>query len=607
LTQCLSVANAVYINDSVVALTESANLAANKTEITIDKIVTVEPGAGEGISSRGDGYIIYGADGEKITDEGSVKENAVRFEKYSEWYDMVSELILEIASGDSSSGTIDPSKLYDAVVARAGKYAETAKGVFEEIGDINYNVDIDGNITITASVGNITPVLTADGEEAMMETLKKLAEENNAPELAEEEGFFDGVVIAGDITVTLDASDIIMRGTSAVGEITFVDSQTGNVYKGSGIIDYAIERFEILDNTAKNKVAELKDKYDVDMTSVEKDIDDSLGFYIDKLKYASEKVDVVLGLQESGNFASYSEATVWLNEKIDEKLKDRNIPVINKKVPEIPPTAGELASNKKILEAYTDILNQLGQKVEGYDINITADDLAEFVDGMSNISFTVENGNAVIVGEFPDAESEESWAYLKEKYGYNEQYTYESYKEVTLTVNFDTITNAGGGLADADLQFKRILTVEYDPTITTTTSTTTTTTDTGDVITTTTTTDTDTGITTTTTTDTDTGITTTTTTDTDTGITTTTTTVTGEDDSVIRASIETEVVGYYFSHDPRPFKAENVNVAKMWTKDAEGKEVDVEFDPSLVTFEEVNSKADNPEEAYDIKNTTFKY
>ena len=602
LTQCLSVANAVYVNDSVVALTESKNLAADKTEITIDKIVSVEPGAGA--SSTGDGYIIYGADGDKITDESSVKENAVRFEKYSEWYDMVSEFILKIASGNESSGTIDLSEFYDAVVARAGNNAKTAKGVFEQIGEVYYNVDIEGNITITAAVNNITPVLTADGEKQMMDTLKKLADEYNAPELVEEDGFFDDVVIAGNITVNIDASDILMRGTSVVGEITFVDSQTGNTYKGSGVIDYAIERFEALDNAAKNKVAELKNKYDVDMTSVVKDIDDSLSFYVDKLEAAKEEIDEVLGLHGSGNFASYSEVAIWLNEKIDKKYNNKNIPTI-------PTTATGLMNNNSILKAYNNILNQLGQKAEGYDINVTADDLAEFIDGLSNISLTVDNGNVVIVGEFPDDESEEAWAYLKEKYDYDEQYTYESYKEVTLTVNFDTITNAGGGLADADLQFKRILEVEYDPNLTTTTttsttSTTTTTTSSDDDVT-TTTTGSDDDVTTTTTGSGD-DVTTTTTTGSGDDVTTTTTaTMIGEDDGIVRAAIETEVVGFYFSHDPRPFKAENVNVERAWTKDAEGNEIDVEFDPSLVTFEEVNSKADNPEEAYDVNNTTFKY
>ncbi|MDE5855006.1 MAG: cellulose-binding protein CttA-related protein, partial [Ruminococcus sp.] len=119
-----------------------------------------------------------------------------------------------------------------------------------------------------------------------------------------------------------------------------------------------------------------------------------------------------------------------------------------------------------------------------------------------------------------------------------------------------------------------------------------------DTVTTTTTDDT---VTTTTTDDT---VTTTTTDDT---VTTTTTVVTGENDYIVRASVETEIAGFYFNHDPRPFKTENANISKIWTVDAEGNETDIEIDPSLITFEEVNSKADNPEEAYDVENTTFKY
>ncbi|MDE5936874.1 MAG: hypothetical protein K2G83_05670, partial [Ruminococcus sp.] len=71
-------------------------------------------------------------------------------------------------------------------------------------------------------------------------------------------------------------------------------------------------------------------------------------------------------------------------------------------------------------------------------------------------------------------------------------------------------------------------------------------------------------------------------------------------------AVETEV-GYYFSHDPRPFKTEQVNITRMWGVDATGKEVEIDVDPSLITFSEVITGSDNPEGAYNSENMTFKY
>ena len=71
-------------------------------------------------------------------------------------------------------------------------------------------------------------------------------------------------------------------------------------------------------------------------------------------------------------------------------------------------------------------------------------------------------------------------------------------------------------------------------------------------------------------------------------------------------AVETEV-GYYFSHDPRPFKTEQVNITRMWGVDETGKEVEIDVDPSLITFSEVISGSDTPEGAHNPENMTFKY
>ncbi|MDE5854151.1 MAG: hypothetical protein K2H19_03715, partial [Ruminococcus sp.] len=152
---------------------------------------------------------------------------------------------------------------------------------------------------------------------------------------------------------------------------------------------------------------------------------------------------------------------------------------------------------------------------------------------------------------------------------------------------------------------KAPITTTSTSTPTTTSTSTPTTTSTSTPTTTSTSTPTTTSTSTPTTTSTSTGVTTTVTPLPGTGTGTSTTNNIGIVDNPT-VSVETEV-GYYFSHDPRPFKTEQVNITRMWGIDASGKEVDIPVDKSLITFSEVVSGADNPEGAHNPDNMTFKY
>lgn len=88
------------------------------------------------------------------------------------------------------------------------------------------------------------------------------------------------------------------------------------------------------------------------------------------------------------------------------------------------------------------------------------------------------------------------------------------------------------------------------------------------------------------------------------GGTTTRPTIVGE--PAIDATVEV-VDGFYFSHDPRPFKTDHIQAKEVVITAEDGSKVLEVFDPSYLTFEEAVSKASTPVGAYDESNKTFTY
>ena len=435
LTQCLSVANAVYVDYSVPTAVKGA----------ADNTLTLNNGDATSI--------LY------IAPEKNYAEVDGTYVKSSDWNITVSNLIASIAAGDKSSDVIDMSKLYETAVEKSGEFAEVTKSLIEKMSDIAYNVSADGEITIKASLDDITPTFTAGGKNTIGGTLREIGIKYGVADFNTPETFFENVVIAADLEVVIN-SEKLADGTTVDGTLKLTDKATGNVYCGFGVIDWAIEKFDLLKSTAKSAC----DKYEqIDSADAYAEIEDSVAFYVDKLELAKEYI--AKGYAENKSVSA--DAASELIAEVDEIL-------FNKKGKHLPGTTClELASNAKALEIYNDALAQANDKTP-VTIDIQASELGAFGDSIYDIEASLVNGVATISGKFADTEAE--WIdvekYIEAEYGVD---AVSSYKQFTAVADASKFTNEGEGFASADFQLERVVIVKETTTTTTTTTTSTTT------------------------------------------------------------------------------------------------------------------------------------
>ena len=491
LTQCLTVANAATIADSVSVVSTKTADANSNTTFTLNEgvetsILYITPGIAEGASD--DEYV----------------QNGNVFEKESNWNTRVNSALVNLGKGSNNTGTINLDGIYEEALNRAGNYREVAENLISKIGPVEYTVAEDGSILLTADVSNITPAFTKGGAKTIGGAMKDLAEKYNAPELRDE-AIFSDIDISGHVSVLIHGEDL-KDDTNISAEIVFVDNNMKS-YAGTEILEYAASKFEEMKAAAKAACAEAG----IDMDDANKQIDDSVSFYMNKIKSAKSglakalKYNRTKDYSESGNFAGF------LADVNKRKARTR---YANKK--DVPGSGVEIAGLPTVSKIYNELLTELNKAAAPNVVDITAEDLGAYLDELYDLNGTVSNGKGEATAKFADKEEADVRAYFAEAYP-----DYEItaiYKEVT--VNGD-ITALSNGQITVGATLKRV--VEVQPIVTTTTTTTT------DTETTTTTTTTDTETTTTTTTTYKEGDTTTTTTTTEeVGDTTTTTTTTEE-------------------------------------------------------------------------------
>lgn len=504
LSQCLTVAN--------VATTQTilANAADSSNSITLNGetgLLYITPD--KGISTE-DGYVRNDAAG--------------TFVKDSEWN---STLLAKLTSTSKKTGTIDASFIYDEIIARSGNFQEVTKEILDKVGEISYTIAENGDITFSGSIDDVTPAFAQKASNAIGGALNELAQQYGATELADTSNIFDGVVIAGDFTLVIKGSSL--DDTKIEGEFKFVDKTSKKEYKGTAVLDYALEQLEALKQAARDAVNDVKDEYGIDVSSANASIDDSVSFYVKKLKAA--KSYIAKGQAKTTELKEYTTFADLLAAAGNSRFADRIENAFNA---QIPSSGAGVASNDKVLEIYDKILAQLAPIADPYTIDITAADLGAFADDLTNIKTQLNGGTATFMADFTDEEADLAETYLEGAYE-NIDVT-RVYKQISITADYSAVQN---GVAAVDVQIKRIaefVEVEEETTTTTTTTTeesdtTTTTTTTEESETTTTTTTTEESDTTTTTTTTDGSDTTTTTTTTDGSDTTTTTTTTDGSDT----------------------------------------------------------------------------
>ena len=504
LTQCLTAANAANINSSV----DTAAVVAAGNSITLENeggLTYIAPGLPAGATE--DGYI-------------EVEEKA-RYEKYSEWNDTVFTAL----TGGAKSGVVDAQNIIDSVVnAAPANYKQIVSELAANLGEIKYSVAANGDITITADIADESPVLTGSAKLALGDSIKKIADDYVSRGNAEAIGFYDEIIansknaklgLGGTVKLTIYSSSL-ENGTEVKGEVEFTDLD-GVTHKGTDdILAWVSDGVEELRAYEKAQVDQYADKYGINKEKAYEKIDKSANFYANKVTYIKNKIDAALSKQvaskEYGTVSNLIKAVNNRTSKISKKLV-------------LPETASGIAGLNKVQTVYNTILDTANDALTTKSVDIQASEIGALADTFYDVTAGLSNGVAEFSAKFEDKETEDAKAYVSEKF---EVEATESWKEITIKVDFANIK--ADTAATADIQLKRVVIAQETTTTTSTTSTTTTTT--------TTTTDETTTTTTTTTENPEDTTTTTTTTENPEDTTTTTTTTENHEDTTTTTTTE---------------------------------------------------------------------
>ena len=433
LTQCLTVANAVYVDYSAPAVVKSAE----SETFTLDK--------GESTS------ILYIAPEEDYAREGNV------FTKDSQWNGRVSSALAQNAG---KKDTLDLTKIYEKAIEKSGEYEEVTRSLIEKIEYVNYTITDDGKIVIDGKLNNITPTFTAGGAKTIGGALRELAAKYGVDDLYEPENFFDEVVIGCTFKAVIDGSSLA-DGTEVTGTFELTDAASGEVYKGTGAIDWALEGFDKLKDTAKATC----DKYSdiIDTTDAYKEIDDSVSFYVDKLETASEKAESVYMTTSSVEAATGTEFAKLLNDKAAEKEMIAELTKDN-------PFAWAWRNEMGIFNYYAEILEQVNAIADPHSFNIKIVECRTLALSLYDIKSSADKGYATFEAKFPDMEAAAVETYIESTYNVE---VVDVYKTIEVIADGTKAAHEFGGEGTADMKIERVVIVEEKTTTTTTTATTT--------------------------------------------------------------------------------------------------------------------------------------
>ena len=359
-----------------------------------------------------------------------------------------------------TKGTVNSAKILEALKNVPENYRDAAKAALEKyvlVNPVTYEITADKDIVFKATVSQ--PNFNGNYNNTPGQALSIIADEYNAPALNSVD--FSSVKVAGDFVVTVKAS-ALNDGTTVPVSVVYKTAD-GDIYAGD-FAKFADEKLTELEEVAKAAIAK-----EVAADKVQEATDKFLAktaLIRNKIAQADKAVNAAL--TKKANYKSVSEALTAANEFLAKKN-------INKK---IPTSAAAIAANETVQNYYNKAVSKASGKA---DIQITADQLGAFIDGLTTkslndngteikteLNIELKNGKATLVGAFDDAEAADVQKWV-ESMGY--AYV-GSYKKLTGTVDFNGIKTAD--TASVDVQIERILVTETTTTSETTTSETTT-------------------------------------------------------------------------------------------------------------------------------------
>ena len=461
LTQCLTVANAASVNNAGIAAVENETVAESEKSIKLN----------------GEGGLLYIAPGKDATEKDyymvgnealaglELTGDSYTITKDSTWNDTALGLLT--AKGGATGSVSVESALKEAA-KRAGNYQDIANQVIKHVGDVNYTIDKNGDITLTCDVTDIVPELTAGSEKTVGEVFDDIEKKYAAYGVKiDKNTAFSDVKIGGTFTAVIKGSSL--DDTKVEGTITF-KSLDGVEYKGTAVIDYALAQLDKLQSDAKTaisdaiKAADALDGKTEKIAEAEAQVDDSIGYFrkqLNRAKNAANKAqNKTTELKEYGTFGEALAAakSSRFGQKVEKKAKT-----------EIPTSGAEIASKKLVNDLYDKAVNQI-EKNSGYTVDITTAQLGAFADSLTKVTGQLAKGVATFSAQFADEEKDAVAEYILSEYGLE---VTDSYKTIAITADYSA---ADKGEASVDVKIQRV--VEAVTTTTTTSTTTETTTET---------------------------------------------------------------------------------------------------------------------------------
>ncbi len=430
LTQCLTVANAVYVDYSVPVAVKNAE----SESFTLDK--------GEATS------LLY------IAPEADYARDEYTFTKESNWNSRIDTALDKVAG---KTGALDLTKIYEKAIEKSGEYREVTASLIDKIEYVNYSVSDNGEIIIEGKLNNITPTFTAGGAKTIGGALRELAAEYGVEDLYEPEDFFKDTVIGCTFKAVFDGSSLA-DDTQVTGTFELTDTASGKVYKGTGAIDWALQGFDALKETAK----ETCDKYSdvINTADAYKEIDDSVSFYVDKLETAWAKAEETYKTTSSVEAATGKEFAQIVNEAVYEKTGKNPFAIMWK-------------NSELICTVYEDILAQVNAIADPYTFDITIDECSALALSLYDIKTSTTNGYATFEAKFEDKEADEAAAYIENEYNVE---VVEVYKQILVVADGTKVAHELGGEGTADMKIERVVIAKEKESTTTSTTTTDTTT-----------------------------------------------------------------------------------------------------------------------------------
>jgi len=424
LTQFMT-SSSVAVDDSVKAVADADN--ASSSSLTLNDLLRIEPDTPEN------------------------PDNV----QVSNWNEVHGATFLLTAEGTST--ILDTSALESLIVSNAGKYESAVKGILDQLGDVKAEV-IDGKITITAQIGDISGVIADEAQSRINTAISEV--ESKYPEVDFSDlhnvDFSRLSDATGSFTATIDLSNI-EKSTNMPVTVDFVTSDDENYGKfilkqyseSKEAIRFAVGKVFAdvqaqLDDAAakladaKNSVAEAQAKLDeavangvnvdeaqaeldakkAELAEAEADYNEALAEFKNSGAEAEAKIEETLNGYDDMIKKVFSFADKYLDPSFStEKMYGTTFEALaaakkfatDKKLPgasKIPSSISSALSSAAGADAYASIMNSLSSII-GQSINISGAELGAAVDSFKNIKLTVKDGVWTINARFDDAEQQE--------------------------------------------------------------------------------------------------------------------------------------------------------------------------------------------------------